>query len=154
MASMDGSLPEPLMPAKGGAVYAQRHLIYVEGSVLFAQRFDRKGLELTGERTPIAQGAGMTTTGYPALTVANNGVLVYGSPISESGRLTWHDRAGNVLRAIGETADYLDFRISPDQQNVALTRLDRIGNQQDVWIADSRGATSRFTSDEMTDASV
>jgi len=36
---------------------------------------------------------------------------------------------------------------------VVFARLDANANKQDIWIADTRGATWRFTSDQMLDAS-
>jgi Tol biopolymer transport system component len=151
--SLDGKVHKKLVQASGGAVYGQDHLLYVEGATLVAHHFNPKKLEIDGEKKAIASRVGMTSTGYPSVSVSNNGMLVYGEPVAESGQLTWHDRAGRQIATVSETADYLDFRLSPDQANIVFSRLDPAVNQQDIWVADSRGATSRFTSDKMTDAS-
>lgn len=153
VASLDGTVRKKLVRANSGAIYAQGHLLYVDGATLVAQPFDPKTLEVTGEKKPLAEPAGMTSTGYPSVTVSTNNVLVYGEQINELGRLTWHNRSGAQSGTVAEIADYLDFRLSPDVSKVVFARLDSKINQQDIWIADTRGATWRFTADEMTDAS-
>jgi serine/threonine protein kinase len=151
--SLDGKTSKKLVRSNGGALYSDGHLLYLDGSTLVAHTFDLKRLEITGEKKPIAERVGMSSTGYPSVTVATNNMLVYGEPVTESGQLTWHDRRGTQLGIVSDRADYLDFRLSPDQSTVVFARLDTQANQQDIWIADARGATSRFTSDQMTDAS-
>ena len=69
------------------------------------------------------------------------------------GRLTWFDRQGKALGAIGESGLYRTLSISPDGKRVAVERTDPQTQNRDIWLLDARsGATTRFTSDPGWDA--
>jgi eukaryotic-like serine/threonine-protein kinase len=64
------------------------------------------------------------------------------------GRLTWFDRRGNVVGAVGEPGQYRTLTISPDGKRVAFERTDPRTQNRDIWVLDfASGASTRFTSD-------
>ncbi|MGA2882565.1 MAG: hypothetical protein ABSG13_26725 [Bryobacteraceae bacterium] len=69
------------------------------------------------------------------------------------GRLTWFDRQGRNMGAIGEPGVYRTLSISPDGKRVAVERTDPQTQNRDIWLLDSASrATTRFTSDPGWDA--
>jgi Tol biopolymer transport system component len=69
------------------------------------------------------------------------------------GRLTWFDRQGKKVGAIGEPGVYRTLAISPDGKRVAVERTDPQTQNKDIWLLDAEsGATTRFTSDPGWDA--
>jgi len=63
-------------------------------------------------------------------------------------RLTWFDRAGTRVGAIGPVADHGNLELSPDGTRVAVAVADRGLGTRDIWIYDaSSGDRTRFTSD-------
>ena len=71
-----------------------------------------------------------------------------GPPRTET-RLTWQDRSGSEIQAIGEPDSYFDLALSPDDSRVAVSSEALDGNI-DLWIIDpARGGNkTRVTSDE------
>ena len=69
------------------------------------------------------------------------------------GRLTWFDRQGKVVGAVGEPGLYRTLTISPDGKQVAAERADPQTQNRDIWLLDfARGTATRFTSDPGWDA--
>jgi Tol biopolymer transport system component len=72
-----------------------------------------------------------------------NGLLLYAASNALS-QLTWLDRSGKPLTAMGEPGDCQTFRLSPDGRRVAASRARPGGT--DLWLIDvGRGVPSRFT---------
>jgi eukaryotic-like serine/threonine-protein kinase len=62
-------------------------------------------------------------------------------------RLTWFDRTGRQLESVGPPGRYRNPALSPDEQRVAVARIDRETGEPDIWLIElTRGVTSRFTS--------
>jgi tricorn protease-like protein len=78
-------------------------------------------------------------------SVSETGALTFRSRRGAD-RLTWFDRTGARLRTFAETGVHLDTTISPDQRQVAFTRLEPHTGRYDIWRADRvSGAASRVT---------
>jgi eukaryotic-like serine/threonine-protein kinase len=120
-----------------------------------AQAFDPERLALSGDPIPVVKDVGATTTGYPAFSTSQTGVLVHARHIALPGQLRWFDRLGNELGLVGEPAEYLDFSLSPDGHMVAVSRVDDPGlASANVWMLDLvRNVWSRFISHPLNDAS-
>ncbi|MGH9686420.1 MAG: protein kinase domain-containing protein [Candidatus Acidiferrales bacterium] len=134
------------------------YLLFVRASAtngaagtLMAAPFDPRRLQLTGEPIPIAEGV-------TSFSASPTGVLVYigGSPTVNGpsrgniqGRLTWFDREGKILGAIGDPGLYRTVAISPDGRRVAFERADSQNTvNRNIWLYDlARGVTTRFTFD-------
>jgi eukaryotic-like serine/threonine-protein kinase len=129
-------------------------LLFSRGSVLLAQPFDADKLELSGEPTPAAEPvAGVPLLPGYAYSVSETGSLAWrpGSPFT-SMELTWFDRTGKKLGAVGEPGETTNPILSPDGQRVLITRRDPATKTRDLWILDlARGASSRVTFDPADD---
>jgi eukaryotic-like serine/threonine-protein kinase len=140
--------------AQSTAVYAAPgYVLFQRGAVLMAQPFDSRKLRIAGDPTPVgeavasAEGAGMPF-GAPGFSVSQNGVLAYRVTERAESRLTWFDRLGRRLAAIGPPALYRNHRLSPDGARVAVARVDPQSDKSDIWILDTvRDAPLRFTLD-------
>ena len=107
------------------------YLLAARDDRLWAQPFDARRLEVTGEPVMVAERVGSFS--------ASTGVLAYRSEAVESGSLVWFDRTGKRLEALGPPGH---FEISPDDKRVAVGRSE----SRDIWLHDlSRKTASRFT---------
>jgi eukaryotic-like serine/threonine-protein kinase len=161
-----------LLADLSSAVYAPSlsadlgYLLFVRGAsaagsagTLMAQPFDLRSLSLTGEAVPIAEQVSSSS-----FSVAPTGVLVYlkGSAGAASaagvrglvqGQLTWFDRNGKSLEAVGEIGSYRTLALSPDGTRVAFDRADAHNpSVRNIWLYEfTRGVTTRFTFDSGLD---
>ena len=122
------------------------YLLWLRGGSLLAQEFDTSALTLRGEAHPIAGPISrLGTLGTMAVSASATGQLLYNNAGAAS-QLTWFDRAGRPLAAVGGRDQYsFPFRLAPDGGHVVVTR-DRPGGS-DLWLLDmERGPASRFTS--------
>src|SRR5262249_42114167 len=80
---------------------------------------------------------------------ATSGVVAYRTGSAGAARqLTWLDRSGKSLGAIGapDSAVLTDVELSPDGKRVAVSRT--VNGNMDVWLIDAvRGVPTRFTFD-------
>jgi serine/threonine protein kinase/Tol biopolymer transport system component len=152
--SLDTTETTKLLTADSQAQYANGHLLFVRQGTLMAQAFDERRLTLTGDAVPIAEQVQPDgTTGYSAFSVSENGVLTYrtGSAIATT-QLTWMDRGGKPLDAIGPSGRYRNPALSPDGTRLAVEVIDQTGHSEDVWLVElARGVMSRFTFDPAND---
>jgi Tol biopolymer transport system component len=154
--SLDGASPSLLLDdAPYAAVYAPPgFLLTMRDGMLLAYPFDVDRLQLTGEPIRLADAVGGSTTARASFAASMAGVLAYAGPVVTPSRLEWFDRSGNVIGRAGDVGDYVNFRISPDGRQVALTRVDEKTNTTDIWLLDvSRNIRTKFTSDPGTDTS-
>ena len=156
--SLDAEERTPLLASESQAIYADRYLLFVRQGTLLAQSFDAARLRTMGESFPVAENVGAN----PAWTLApfsasTTGVLTYrtgGQPNQSNTRtqLTWVDRAGRPLGAIGQPGPYRNPELSPDGARVAVNAIDAQGGTQDLWLVElARGVASRFTFDPGND---
>ena len=101
-----------------------------------AQAFDADHLELRGQPVILADHIGRTSFGNAPVSISRTGILAYAESISEPGRLTWFDRAGNSADEIGPPGDYLDFRLSPNQKRLVSSLADPKKGFPDLWLTD------------------
>jgi Tol biopolymer transport system component len=123
------------------------HLVYAQGGVLFATRFDPGRLSIGGGPVPIVEGVRRSEggqTGVAHFSVANTGSFVYvPGPVSGSfapGDLALIDRTGGVEKLKAPSGAYAVPRVSPDGKRVALGIDDAKG--ANIWIYDLSTASS------------
>ena len=146
VASLDAKDRVRLLRSDSHAVYAPPgFLLYMLGNVLVAQPFDAGALHVTGEPIPIAeQVARNPDSRRGAFSVSQTGVLAY-RPVGET-ELVWFDRSGRRLERIAPPGHYSNPALSPDEQRVAVTRLDPQTETPEIWLIElARGLASRFT---------
>jgi Tol biopolymer transport system component len=145
--SLDGRTKKLLLHADSNAIYAPPgYLLYLDGDLLLAQALDVKRLELTGQPFAVAEGIGHSSTGLASASISSNGILAYAGSMVHTGRLTWFDRDGKLLGVVAPEGEYIDFRLSPDENQLTATLANPKVGRFDIWLTDiPRGSTSRFT---------
>ena len=152
--ALDSSSSTRILESDGMAVYASGHLVFVRDGTLFAQAFDDRTLQTSGDPVRIGEHVGYWTAGlgYAAVTVSPSGVLAHGPSVRLTTSLRWHDRSGASTGPPTAPAQYTTPRLSPDQKSVVVAMTDGATAQPDLWVLGlARGTTSRLTSDPATD---
>ena len=121
-------------------------ILFQRETTLWAQNFDLSHLRLKGEPRVVAERVGaFRALGFFA---ASSGALVHRNALAEVAQLTWFDRRGQRLAALGHPLDLFAAspQISPDGTKVALPRF--VGGNVDVWVHDlTRDVFQRITFD-------
>jgi serine/threonine protein kinase/Tol biopolymer transport system component len=151
-----GSVDSPeriaLFTADSHAVYAPPgYLLFMRSDTLVAQPFDADHLRTTGEPIPVAERIEINTdTRRGAFSVSPAGVLAY-RPIAET-RLEWVDRSGRPLATVGPPGHYRNAALSPDEQRLAVARIDVDTGAPDIWVIElARQSMWRLTSHPLLD---
>jgi len=142
--------------ATANAVYAAPgYLLFYRDKTLFAQRFDLKKFELTGEPTALMTGIQYFPRILRAVMAASNGGLLAAqnrSAVSLS-RLIWFDRNGKELGIVGKPDVYANVNLSPSGKMVALDKTDIATLNADVWTYDlEHESAKRITFNPAIDA--
>src|SRR5215510_6206486 len=147
--SLDSQDTQILFGAISRIVYAPSgYLLYVNQGALVARPFDASSLKVTADATTIVEHVAEIGPNHEFdFSVSEEGVLAYhsGNPTSQ---LTWFDREGKKLNAVGEPTNISTVRLSPDGRRAAIEQLDPDGRLADVWVLDlERNSISRLTFD-------
>jgi serine/threonine protein kinase/Tol biopolymer transport system component len=125
---------------------APGYLLFARKTTLFAQRFDARASNLTGEPAPIVQDANMPLAVLRSgFTVSQAGNLTYASSNAAADvELIVTDRSGRRLSSL-ETPGYV--RLSPDGLKVAVLEPTTGGSEPGgIWIYDlNKRVPSKFT---------
>jgi eukaryotic-like serine/threonine-protein kinase len=148
LASIDGGVPQRLMPVFSRVRYVDGHLLFVRQGILLAQRFDAASATLEGEPVPLADRVKFHAEGDGAFDVSESGVLVYGRSAGETiTRLMVFDGRGRELQPLTPAGSYRHPRFSPDGQRVVAERTDASDRNVDLWLYDIvRGRAARLSS--------
>ncbi len=119
------------------------------GKTLMGQQFDANKLELQGEQFRIVDQIDyVAATGRGFFSASQTGALTFVGINAPNTQLVWFDRGGKQLGQIGGPASDLGIRLSPDEKQLAVTRLDSLGSTSDIWLIDlARNNPSRLTLD-------
>ena len=133
------------------AIYVSTgHLLYTNGSSLYAVPFDLPTLSPIGGAVPLLTGlrrtnanAGERQTRFTVggqYTISNNGSLVYLPGIEDERELVWLDRNGNTENVGAPPVFYEAARLSPTAEYIAVVR------DSEIWVHDlRRDGMSRLT---------
>jgi Tol biopolymer transport system component len=131
--------------------YDSSHLYYAdEQRQLVSVGFNPSSATVSGRAVPIANAVGFQPSTYwAAFAVGGNGTVVYNTGVGAVLSVpTWMDRTGKELGRIGEPAVIANPTLSPDNSRVAVDIADLKGNNVDVWLLSTSGASNaRFTFD-------
>jgi hypothetical protein len=123
------------------------HLVYVVADTVMAVPFDLSRLEVTGGPVPVIEGVSRSRGGWGVgsanFSFSGNGSLVFAPRGIEDERvLVWVDHEGAVEPIPAPPRSYVDPRLSPDGERLAVVI------ENDVWVYDiPRGASTRLTFD-------
>ncbi len=136
--SLDSKESKLLFHARSNAAYTSGYVLYLRDRTLMAQAFDEKQLELRGQPLPIAgqvQYDELTWRGV--FSGSPNGILAYqGGNTGANSRMIMFDRAGKEVKTIGTPADFVNHKISPDGQRLAVAVLDPSVANYKLWLYD------------------
>jgi Tol biopolymer transport system component len=146
--------PQPIRESVSRAVYVEPgFLLYVRQGTLFAEGFDWSRRSFSSPAEPIARNIAFGQRLQTAFAASNAGVVVFRSPQPVS-QLVWAMRSGVSGGQIGEPGDYLNPRLSPDEQSIAVEvhSLDASGQTEgNIWIGNAaRGIFTKLTFDAGT----
>jgi serine/threonine-protein kinase len=88
----------------GNVVYAQGHLLFMQGNTLMAQPFDTRSLAVTGPPRPVADGVLLSTGSLPVFGVFS---------VSQTGRLVYLPQGGDRDGPMTVIANWTSLRIDP-----------------------------------------
>jgi serine/threonine protein kinase/Tol biopolymer transport system component len=147
--SLDGGPLRLILHTDSSAIYAPPgYILFIQGGVLVAQKFDVRSLSVSGEPLPLAQHAEVNAIVYRGIvTASDNGLLVYGTGSGAQGSysIQWTDRQGKILGTVGDPAEYSDPRISHDGQKLAVS-IDTGEGGNNIWVFDLvHGTRNRVT---------
>ena len=105
--SVDGGQRTRLVESSTGGVVARGRLYFVRETTLLAQAFDSRTLAVSGDPVPVAEDVwrNLNTDGLTAFSVAEDGTLAYRGGGLVKSQLTWLDRQGQPLGAVGPPGD-------------------------------------------------
>ncbi len=131
---------------------APNHLVYVEGEIVVARRFDPGSGKLSGNPIVIGEAAG-STTNTQAFSVSTNGTIAYQSTgTGNRNSIARYDRTGKLLGTIGSPSLVNSMNVSPDGTRLCIAVADPRSTRRDLWIEDLvRGTRTRFTFDAAND---
>ncbi len=152
--SLDGGSSKRLAKADAPAVSSPSgFLIFPRQNTLFAQAFDSKKQELSGNPFPVAEQVAYDLITYAPGFSVSQGIIAYRTRSPSGARqLTWLDRSGKSVGTVGDpdTASLADVELSPDGKRVAVDRT--VKGNTDIWLIDAaRGVPTRFTFDAAID---
>jgi serine/threonine-protein kinase len=130
----------------GRPVYLSGHLLFQQGSGVWAAPLSMRERRLTGEPFLVLSDARM-----PAVSEDGTVVMLSGAIGEADSGLAWVDRTGKATRTIAEPRGMLfDPRLSPDGRFVVAARGSRA--DADLWIFDlERRSERRLTFESGTD---
>jgi Tol biopolymer transport system component len=117
------------------------HILYrrsPSNAGIWALPFSLDRLETTGPPFLVRAGEGVPSVSLDGTLVVSRG----GSGLGQPSRLTWLDRSGAVVAALGDPEPRLQFpALSPDDRRIAVGTADGV-----IWIYDAvTGARTRIT---------
>jgi Tol biopolymer transport system component len=153
-AKPDAQGSKRILPVQSSSIYVPPagsgpgYLLFLKDRILTAQPFDAKSFELSGEPVALAEQIG-TLGAYGFFSASASGSLAYrsGSVDANYRQLTWYDRQGKALGAVGSPIDFSGQPVlSPDGDAVAIARIDRQAATIDIWVHNlTRNTDSRLT---------
>jgi hypothetical protein len=121
-----------------GAVSGMGRILFVRDAALYAQPFDERRLELSGNAIRVAEPIGSFLDGA-FFSASSNGVLVFRGP-DEDRQLTWFDPRGNILGRASEPGRYRGLSLDPSgTRALVVRRADGATVDQDLWLVELSG---------------
>lgn len=141
-----------LVASDAHGVVANGYLLFANDAALMAQRIDLDAGALLGQPTMVATPIGSGPLGQLFVSVAEQGPLLYGSPVSALRSVTWVDRGGTPIGSLGPPTSSWGVRVAPRGGRVAVTQVDAQIGTLDIWAYDgSRPLPLRVSAAIQTD---
>jgi Tol biopolymer transport system component len=154
--SLDSNEKRFVVEATSNAAYAPPgYLLFYRDRTMLAQPFDLKRFALVGEATVILPEVQYLPQVKRAIfAVSDQGLLVAQSGGEAAlSQLSWFDRKGNAVGAVGKPEVYGNVFLAPDGKSVATDKTDMASLNIDVWTQElHRDGSKRLTFDPAIDA--
>jgi Tol biopolymer transport system component len=136
-----------LSATSGHAVLVDDHLLHVRDGVLLAYPRNPETGILSGRGVPIGFNVGVSPQGR-ALFSASPRLVLHAPAATRARQLVWLNASGTRESAVGDTGDYWQVRLSPDDAQVAVTAMAPLLRTLDVVVMPTAGAgdAQRLTS--------
>ena len=115
-------------------------LVHVRDDTLLTRRFDPERSALDTQARPLAFDVGVSSSGRGFFAAAP-GLVVWAAAAPRDRDLVWFDLEGSRLDTVAEPADYRQVRLSPNDREAAVTRLDPLLRTLDIFILRLAGRT-------------
>jgi eukaryotic-like serine/threonine-protein kinase len=131
-----------LTTTSGHAAMAGSSLLHVRDGTLLAYERDAETGALSPRGTPLALGVGVSSNGR-ALFAASPQLLLHAPAAARAMELVWLDQSGARQAGLGDTGDYWQVRLSPDDGMAAVSSVDPLLRALDVVLVPTAGGTAR-----------
>jgi Tol biopolymer transport system component len=156
LGSLNSKEKRLITQAVANAAYAQPgYLLFYRNQTLFAQRFDAKKLELSGEPTPIITDLQyLSRIAKVVFASSDRGLLVAqkGGDVGGS-QMLWFDRKGEQVGVASKPGAYGNLDLAPNGKFVATDAMDPGSQNTDIWTYDlTTGSAKRLSFDPAIDS--
>jgi Tol biopolymer transport system component len=134
--ALDSKEKHFVVESTANAAYAAPgYLLFYRDKTLYAQPFDLKRFALTGEATVILPDVQFLPQVKRAVFAVSDQGLLLAQSGSEAAlsQLTWFDRKGNTVGAVGKPEVYGNVFLAPNGRSVAIDKTDMSSLNIDVW---------------------
>jgi len=146
--SLDGTTKKMIVRSSTNAMYANGHMIFIQGKTVLAQKFNSDNLSFSGEQFVIEDGVvndiswnlAMYSVSTNGIFLSQNGLLSSGAPIEI------YSREGKLVQILGGADEQQDPQFSPDGSKLAVWLYDIKSRKSNLWLYDRRtGGKTRLT---------
>jgi len=137
------------LPASTAHYVPTGHIVFAQGSSLWAVPFDVDALERTGDPFLVSGQSVQVDPRQATFVVASDGTLVFAPhDRGDRRRLVWVDRNGAGTPIPFDVQSYLHPRLSPDGRRVATTIAEPDDWSENIWVLDlERGTETPLTAE-------
>jgi serine/threonine protein kinase/Tol biopolymer transport system component len=159
LCSLDDPAIRKVSDARSRVEYSAGHVFFEQDGGLYAQAFDLSRFETSGAPVRISEriGYGFGSFIERAFSVSSTGRLVFAEGTWQPpAQLTWFDRSGRLIGAVGGVAESIGVVLSSDRTRALAERHDPKTNLTGPWVVDfasgteARLATNQVESIELT----
>jgi Tol biopolymer transport system component len=145
--SLDSLERKKIVDLDTTAIYADGHVLYVDGSDLYAQKFDAEKIAKSGEPFLVAKNVMLSRQYGSAGYSAGGGTLAYQlQPAASNPPIIRCDRKTRLRDPAGTNLAGVNLDLSRDDTRLAFQQVDSEHNMPDIRVGDLvRGATTRLT---------
>ena len=154
--SLNSNEKRLVVKSKGNGAYAAPgYLLFYRDRTLFAQHFDTKKLELTGEPAPLLTDVQFFPRISEAVFAATSNGLMVAQRSADSGasQVLWFDRKGEQTGIALNSGIYGNIMLAPNGRDVASDTTDPVSQNTDIWTYDlETKSAKRLTFDPALDS--
>lgn len=134
-------------PPAAGDAGKHGYLLFIRDRSLMGVGFNASHLKLAGDPIMLQEDVGAVQSfSLSPISVSDNAILVYQSVSPATRQLSWMDRSGKPLNAVGEGGVWGTPRISPDGTRAMVAKAGKEQKNEDLWLVDQTGNIAQFTS--------